>query len=44
MASRVIAGVVSRHRDADSLDIDVSEQPSAEGREISEGVVLGRCR
>ena len=28
------------HPDTDSLYIDLSEQPSAESREISEGVVL----
>ena len=28
------------HQDTDSLYIDLSEQPSAESREISEGVVL----
>jgi uncharacterized protein YuzE len=28
------------HADTDSLYIDLSEQPSAESREISEGVVL----
>ena len=28
------------HRDTDSLSIDLSEQPSVESREISEGVVL----
>ena len=28
------------HRDTDSLYIDLSEHPSAESREISEGVVL----
>jgi uncharacterized protein YuzE len=31
---------VSYYRDTDSLYIDLSEQPSAESREISEGVVL----
>jgi len=28
------------HPDADSLDIDLSERPSVESREVSEGVVL----
>jgi uncharacterized protein YuzE len=28
------------HRDTDSLYIDLSEKPSVESREISEGVVL----
>jgi len=28
------------HPDTDSLYIDLSEQPSAESREVSEGVVL----
>ena len=28
------------HRDTDSLYIDLSEQPSVDSREISEGVVL----
>ena len=28
------------HRDTDSLYIDLSERPSVESREISEGVVL----
>jgi uncharacterized protein YuzE len=28
------------HRDTDSLYIDLAERPSAESREISEGVVL----
>ena len=31
---------VNYHPDTDSLYIDLSEQPSAESREISEGVVL----
>ena len=28
------------HPDTDSLDIDLSERPSVESREISEGIVL----
>jgi uncharacterized protein YuzE len=31
---------ISYYPDTDSLYIDLSEQPSAESREISEGVVL----
>ena len=31
---------VNYHPETDSLYIDLSEQPSAESREISEGVVL----
>ena len=31
---------VNYHPDTDSLYIDLSEQPSVESREISEGVVL----
>jgi uncharacterized protein YuzE len=31
---------ISYYPDTDSLNIDLSEQPSAESREISEGVVL----
>ena len=31
---------VNYHPDTDSLYIDLSERPSAESREISEGVVL----
>jgi uncharacterized protein YuzE len=31
---------ISYYPDTDSLSIDLSEQPSAESREISEGVVL----
>jgi uncharacterized protein YuzE len=31
---------ISYYSDTDSLYIDLSEQPSAESREISEGIVL----
>lgn len=31
---------ISTYPDTDSLYIDLSEQPSAESREISEGVIL----